>query len=78
MKMLDREIRTLILVNLDWGIKSIDLFTNLAKNGCLNVEQIDHVLLDMTAIGEIVEVEYIIRGKSRSFFLPKGTEVRIK
>lgn len=74
----DTQIRTLILVNTDYGIKSQDLFLNLGKDGAIRPEQIKKVLLEMVEQGDIVEIEYIRKNVSRSFFLPKGTEVRVK
>lgn len=59
------------------GIKSNELFSKLALNVSSNRE-IEVELLNLLHEGEIIEIEYTLPGArvSKSFFLPKNTEIR--
>lgn len=66
------------IVNANEGIKSQDLMSRMAVEFImLQLDEIKAVLMELVHNGDILEVEYIIRNKSRSFFLPTNTEIRI-
>lgn len=66
------------LVNSHEGIKSQNLLAIISSEFlALANKELSEILLEVIKEGEILEIEYIVLGKkSRSFFLPRNTEVR--
>lgn len=66
------------LVNSHEGIKSQNLLAILSSDYiAIQNTELNEILLEVIKEGEILEIEYIVLGKkSRSFFLPKNTEIR--
>ena len=60
------------------GIKASTLLA-LCATEFIEIQMLDikQELLDMIQDKEFIEIEYILNGKSKSFFLPVGTEIRI-
>ena len=65
------------------GIKGVDLVLGLAifsADGNANADEITKTISDLVNEGEIVEIEYVLpllAFRTKSFYLPKGTEAHL-
>lgn len=78
--------REAVLEAAENGKKGVELVTDvvmkLGEEGLLEAEaslDLPIILQKMVEEGELVEIEYVLPGTDRikSFYLPKGTEVRV-